>query len=335
MDLASTRMGMDTLATSRMPSPALAVVAPGQPDHQALVRAHLPMVLATCRRLLRHADWAEDAAQETFLQALRTPPPPVGEVGAWLHQVAVSKAIDLLRREQALQARARRAADRAQETPAEPDGLLALLDACLLELPDASRRVLVEHFLEGCSQAELAARLGISQPSISRRIGAALADLRARLVRRGVAAEEAAIVGGLVAVPASSVLDACAQRLAERMATHGAAHAAAHAAVYTAAHIAAHTAAHTVAASHAPSVAALAGLGPVLAIAATVIAAVALVATTVSASVPGALAEHAWTGWRLTGGWRRKLRRPRRAQRRWLWAPGLASRPSAWPSTTR
>ena len=61
-----------------------------------------------------------------------------------------------------------------------------LLDETLSELPEPMRAILIERFLEGRTQQELAARLGISQPTVSRRVDAALHELRSRLQTKGV-----------------------------------------------------------------------------------------------------------------------------------------------------
>jgi hypothetical protein len=62
------------------------------------------------------------------------------------------------------------------------------LDQCLAELPDLDHRLLIEHFLDGRTQASLARDQGVSPATMSRRIQAALARLRERLENRGVAA---------------------------------------------------------------------------------------------------------------------------------------------------
>src|SRR5262245_60652018 len=60
----------------------------------ALVRRHGPMVLGVCRRLLRHAQDAEDAFQATFLllvrKAVRLRRPD--RLGPWLYGVACRTA---------------------------------------------------------------------------------------------------------------------------------------------------------------------------------------------------------------------------------------------------
>src|SRR5499425_505496 len=56
----------------------------------ALVWRHGPMVLATCRRVLRHAQDAEDAFQATFLTLARKAASVRKReaVGSWLYKVA-------------------------------------------------------------------------------------------------------------------------------------------------------------------------------------------------------------------------------------------------------
>src|SRR5207244_10007015 len=56
----------------------------------ALVRRHGPMVLGVCRRVLAHAQDAEDAFQATFLILARKAPSVLKReaVGSWLYAVA-------------------------------------------------------------------------------------------------------------------------------------------------------------------------------------------------------------------------------------------------------
>src|SRR5947207_13909073 len=105
---------------------------------EALVHRHGPMVLATCRRVLR--DWhdAEDAFQATFLVLVRKADSvvPRERVGNWLYGVAYQTAVRV---------RAEGARRRLRETPAsaapEPEArrdpcedLRPLLDQALSRL---------------------------------------------------------------------------------------------------------------------------------------------------------------------------------------------------------
>ena len=63
-----------------------------------------------------------------------------------------------------------------------------LLDEALQELPDDARAILIAHYLEAHSQLELSQELGLSQPTVSRRLAAAVVQLRALLIAKGVVA---------------------------------------------------------------------------------------------------------------------------------------------------
>ena len=90
---------------------------------ELLLWRHGPMVLATCRRLLRHEQDAEDAFQATFL-VLACKAASVrwrADVGNWLYAVAVRTA----RKAKAGAARRRRQEREILDRPAsEPAGLL-------------------------------------------------------------------------------------------------------------------------------------------------------------------------------------------------------------------
>src|ERR1043165_7079149 len=151
-----------------------------------LVRRHAGMVFGTCRRVLGDRSLAEDAAQETFLHLLRHPAEVTGSVVGWLHGVAPRKAGDQVRRE-AAQGRRKQQALLPRPEPERPWAeITPILDQVLAELPTEQREALVGHYLQGASQVDLAAQLGVSQPTVSRRLQAGLATLRERLTARGV-----------------------------------------------------------------------------------------------------------------------------------------------------
>jgi RNA polymerase sigma factor (sigma-70 family) len=172
---------------------------------ELLLWRHGPMVLGTCRRLLRDDDSAEDAFQATWLVLLNK----AGSVrqpealGAWLHQVACRVAVRA-------RARADRRARRERpecDVPApagldEPSwrDLRGVLDDEIDRLPDHHRRAVVLCCLEGKSHAEAARELGCPQGTLSSWLARARARLRGRLTRRGVTLGS----GGLAALTAGA-----------------------------------------------------------------------------------------------------------------------------------
>src|SRR6516225_6619361 len=80
----------------------------------ALVRRHGPMVLGVCRRLLRHAQDAEDCFQATFLVLARKASVVKREsVGSWLYAVAYRTALEA----RAVNARRRRRERQVEDMP--------------------------------------------------------------------------------------------------------------------------------------------------------------------------------------------------------------------------
>lgn len=178
-----------------------------------LVRRHGPMVLGTCRRLLRDPHDADDAFQATFLllarkaSSLRQP----DRLAAWLHGVACRVAV----KARALAARRRERQqpliDQAADTP---DDLLwrdlrPVLDDAIRALPAPYRAPFVLCYLEGLTNAEAARRLGCPPGTVATRLARARQQLRARLSARGLgpasALTAALLVGRAVraAVPAA------------------------------------------------------------------------------------------------------------------------------------
>lgn len=175
-----------------------------------LVKRHAAMVFGTCRRVLGDKSLAEDAAQETFLHLLRNPAEVSGSLVGWLHKVAHGKAVDLVRRE-AAQGRRKQQAILPPPEPERPWAEISpILDQVLAELPTEQREALVGHYLQGANQGELAEQLGVSQPTVSRRLQAGLAALKEKLAKRGVVHSMGALAlvldqSALTTVPATLV----------------------------------------------------------------------------------------------------------------------------------
>ena len=160
----------------------------------ALVARHGPMVLGLCRRVLRDAHAAEDAAQATFLvlarraAAIRRPE----TLAAWLHHTARNLALNHLRAEAR---RRQREQQCTRPVPAAcPDPLdeltvrelLAIFDEEVQRLPERYRLPLIHCCLEGRTQEEAAGLLGWTPGSVKGRLERGRALLHSRLARRGL-----------------------------------------------------------------------------------------------------------------------------------------------------
>ncbi|MBL9133877.1 MAG: RNA polymerase sigma factor [Verrucomicrobiaceae bacterium] len=155
---------------------------------QAIVEAHAGMVHATACRVTRDAALAQDVVQETFLALARSSGSAIQSIGAWLHHVAWQKAQNIVRGECRRQHHEAAAAEQWNDlvTEATWAELEPLVDEALAELPEQTRAMIVECYLAGRTQQELAARMGMSQSTVSRKLDAAIGELRACLKRKGV-----------------------------------------------------------------------------------------------------------------------------------------------------
>jgi RNA polymerase sigma factor (sigma-70 family) len=179
----------------------------------ALVRRHGPMVLGVCRRVLGHAQDAEDAFQATFLVLARKAGSVLKRdvVGGWLYAVAYRTAGQVRKAQARRRARERQvpAMPHPPVEPPEDQDWRPLLDQELGRLPEKYRVPLVLCDLEGLSRRAAAGQLGLADGTLSRRLAAGRRLLAGRLSRRGVALSVGALALALTqtaaAVPAPVV----------------------------------------------------------------------------------------------------------------------------------
>jgi RNA polymerase sigma factor (sigma-70 family) len=175
------------------------------PSFESLVWRHCALVLATCRRLLRHEQDAEDAFQATFLILARRASAISRRdaVGCWLHRVACRVALAVRSRSAgtpATGADALAAVAGAEVGPVEAAArseLAAALDEEVNRLPARYRRPVVLHYLEGRTYEEVAHQFRCSRGTVATRLARARQLLRRRLIRRGVALPAVGIAGAL------------------------------------------------------------------------------------------------------------------------------------------
>ena len=160
----------------------------------SLLERHRPMLLALCRRILRDAGLAEDAAQEAALQAmlgldhLRRP----DRFGAWLAGIGLNVCRGWLRDRsrdywsweamhggwQALEP------DDWQTGPeelAQAADLAARVRQAVADLPHGQRAAVMLFYLSGLTYAETAALLGIEVGAVKTRLHKARRALRRQL----------------------------------------------------------------------------------------------------------------------------------------------------------
>jgi RNA polymerase sigma factor (sigma-70 family) len=183
---------------------------------EALVRRHGPMVLATCRGVLRHEHDAEDAFQTTFLVLTRR----AGSLrsgdclGPWLHRVALRASerarAEAARRREREAARAELAAmsQPRPEWDAEREELGRVIHQEVNRLPARYRLVVVLCDLQSESYETAAARLRVPVGTIRSRLSRARERLRGRIARRGLALPAGALAAALTSGEASAAVPA-------------------------------------------------------------------------------------------------------------------------------
>jgi RNA polymerase sigma factor (sigma-70 family) len=188
----------------------------------ALVHRHGPMVLGVCRRILRHAQDADDAFQAAFVVLARKAPSAVPRraVGAWLYGVAYRTALEARSMSARRRQRERPLEDvpHPETVPPEPRSeVLAALDHELSRLPAKYRQPVVLCELEGRTRKEVARQLGLPEGTLSWRLATARKMLASRLKRYGPEVA-GAVLASVLANAASARVPASLVRVAVRAA---------------------------------------------------------------------------------------------------------------------
>jgi RNA polymerase sigma-70 factor (ECF subfamily) len=162
----------------------------GDPDAvRAVYREYGRLVYAVAHRALGSRELAEDATQQTFVQAWRAASSfdPGRELGPWLATIARRVAIDVHRRER------RREHDRLDDAAPTESGLIAEppdiersyavweLRRALDDLPADERELVELNHLQGLTHLEIAERLGVPVGTVKSRSFRAHRRLAARL----------------------------------------------------------------------------------------------------------------------------------------------------------
>src|SRR5262245_30783040 len=184
---------------------------PGEQDEaafEAILRQHGPIVLDVCRGVLANEADAEDAFQATFLVLARKAASirKAATLASWLHGVAYRTAL----KARAESAQRRKHEAHVPERPASgPDSLTwtevrGVLHEELNRLSERHRRPLVLCYLQGKTQDEAAALVGLSKGTLKRRLERGRALLRERLVRRGLGPAALLLASGWPAATATA-----------------------------------------------------------------------------------------------------------------------------------
>jgi RNA polymerase sigma-70 factor (ECF subfamily) len=156
-----------------------------------LVRIHAQGVMNVVYRMCGDAQIAEDAAQETFIQAwlhLGSYRPQTS-LRSWLYRIAVNAATDMLRKEKHILPTPLEDLPLQDPQPG-PEALFfqeqrtVMVQQAILSLPEASRVVLVMREYEGMSYQELAESLNIPVGTVMSRLNYARKALRDKLEQK-------------------------------------------------------------------------------------------------------------------------------------------------------
>jgi RNA polymerase sigma-70 factor, ECF subfamily len=174
---------------------------------EVCVRTYCGRLLVVARRILRNEDDANEALQDAFLSAFKGICQFHGQsqLGTWLHRIVVNAALSRLRHRQRHPERSiedllphfgegEHQLDPPVPWKANPETIVQdvetrqLVQACIYQLPDTYRIVLLLRDIEGLTTEETAQILGTSTAVVKTRLHRARQALRSLLdphFRRG------------------------------------------------------------------------------------------------------------------------------------------------------
>ena len=157
---------------------------------EVLLARHGPMVLGTCRRVLRDRHAVEDAFQATFLVLVKKAASlRVGDsLGPWLYEVARRVSLDARTTNDRRRAKEDSHADPSGLAGREAvaDGLRDVIDEEIGRMPEGFRKAVILCDLEGLTIEEAASHLGWPAGTVRSRLARGRGRLRDRLTRRGL-----------------------------------------------------------------------------------------------------------------------------------------------------
>ena len=153
---------------------------------RTLYDANVDRIYRLAYRMAGEEDLAKDFTQEAFLRAYQRLDQFRGDAAfsTWLHSIAVSVALNGLRKVDRHRKRERSLEDAAHVSPGNPPvepGVRERIDGAVNDLPEIYRMVFLMHDLEGYSHGEIAATLGVAEGTSKARLSRARAKLREAL----------------------------------------------------------------------------------------------------------------------------------------------------------
>ena len=159
-------------------------------DKEAVIRQmiaeHQTVLIRLCYLYLHDVQLAEDAVQETFIKAYRTLERFRGEASAktWLTRIAMRTCCDM-RRGFWFRRMDRRVTPEMLPDQAEPaDEAESAITLAVMNLPRKEREVILLYYYQDMSMNDIAAALGLTQPTVSYRLRRAREKLRQELEGR-------------------------------------------------------------------------------------------------------------------------------------------------------
>jgi RNA polymerase sigma factor (sigma-70 family) len=171
---------------------------------RVLVDRYSGLVFHTARRTLGDAPLAEDVSQRVFVSLAKK----AGQVAhsgsplpSWLHHATLLEAKAVLRSE----SRHARKKEALMNAPVDPPDsgdsawrdALPHLDDAIDALPESDRHVLLLHFVNELTHAEIARRVGRSAAAVQKQSRRALEKLQQILGRKGIALSIGVLTAGL------------------------------------------------------------------------------------------------------------------------------------------